>query len=313
MIITAAGSLPGDDFRGAVTAMTEALPERTPVPELPARGVTSQMVGRALGLIDDLAFDLQPAGWRLTDHSDAAHRTAKAQWRHDLDDLEELLHDFHGQLKVAVAGPWTLAAGVERPRGDRLLADHGARRDVAQALHEAWLHLTDELRRRLPDVQLCWQLDEPSLMAVRRGQIPTASGFSKHRSVDDQRLAQALAPFSAATLHCCAPGNWLDVADLAGFTSIHVDQALVDIDALADWIAAAGRSVVLGVVDTARADRQSADRIVDAARRVTRELGAGDWLALAPSCGLAGWKPGDVLWQLGELRRAAELLEQDRG
>ena len=41
MRVTAAGSLPGDDFRGALTAMTEVLPEVLPLPELPARGVGS--------------------------------------------------------------------------------------------------------------------------------------------------------------------------------------------------------------------------------------------------------------------------------
>ncbi|NHB86003.1 hypothetical protein G7085_19625 [Tessaracoccus sp. HDW20] len=62
------------------------------------------MTGRALGLIDGLGFDLQPAGWRLTPHASAEHRRARAQWRHDLDDAEELLQDFTGVLKVGVAG-----------------------------------------------------------------------------------------------------------------------------------------------------------------------------------------------------------------
>ena len=311
MRITAAGSLPGDDFRGALTAMTEALPELLPLPELPARGVESQMIGRALGLIDDLNFDLQPAGWRLTSHSDAAHRRAKACWRRDLDDAEELLQDFEAVLKVAVAGPWTLAAAVERPRGDRLLADHGARRDVAQALHEGVLRLAADLARRLPSATVNWQIDEPSLVAVRRGHIPTASGFSKHREVDVSELADTLAPFHDATLHCCAPGEWLDVASRSGFRSVHVDASLVSIDALGSWVDD-GRDVALGVVDTVQAKRQPVDRIIDAARRVTRELGVGDWLTLAPACGLAGWQQRDIVWQLNELRRAGELLELDR-
>lgn len=68
MRVTAAGSLPGDDFRGALSAVAEALPELLPLPELPARGLASQMTGRALGLISGLGFDVQPAGWRLTSH-----------------------------------------------------------------------------------------------------------------------------------------------------------------------------------------------------------------------------------------------------
>ena len=84
MLITAAGSLPGTDFRGALTAMAEALPEVLPLPELPARGVGSDMIGRALGLVSGLGFDLQPAGWRLVPNPGADHRRAVAQCRREL-------------------------------------------------------------------------------------------------------------------------------------------------------------------------------------------------------------------------------------
>ena len=50
--------------------------------------------------------------------------------------FEELAQGYQGPLKIAVGGPWTLAASIERPRGDRLLADYGARRDVGQSLAE---------------------------------------------------------------------------------------------------------------------------------------------------------------------------------
>ena len=48
MRITAAGSLPGEDFRGSLSAMSELTPEILALPELPDRGVGSQLVGRAL-------------------------------------------------------------------------------------------------------------------------------------------------------------------------------------------------------------------------------------------------------------------------
>lgn len=311
MIVTGAGSLPGEDFRGALTAMAEALPARLPLPELPARGAASQMIGRALGLVGGLAFDQQPSGWRLTNHSDRAHRAARAQWRHDLDDVEELLQSFDGVLKVGVAGPWTLAACVERPRGDLLLADHGARRELAEALREGVDELAGELARRLPEVRVEWQVDEPALVAVRDARIPTASGFSKHRAVDVPQLVETLRPFSRATLHCCDDGSWLEVAQRAGFEGVYLPAATADIDALGAWVDG-GRSVTLGVVDTNAGQLRGRDRIVDAARRVTRELGVGDWLSLAPDCGLAGWDRRLILPQLEELRGAAGLLDQDR-
>ncbi len=65
--------------------------------------------------------------------------------------LEDALQGFTGHVKVQVAGPWTLAATVERPRGDKMLADHGARRELAQALAEGVRDHLADVRRRVPD------------------------------------------------------------------------------------------------------------------------------------------------------------------
>lgn len=312
MRATAAGSLPGEDFAGALRTVAELFPELAPMPELPARGVGADMVGRALGLIDDLAFDVQPAGWRLTQHSGREHRRARALWRQDLDQAEEALQEFGGVLKVGLAGPMTLAAAVERPTGDRLLADHGARRELAEALFEGAQGLATELGRRLPGAGVRLQLDEPGLVAVRTGAIPTSSGFSRHRRVDDAELVSALQPFSDAVLHCCAAGEWLDVAARAGFGAAYVDARATRIDDLGTW-RDAGRELVLGVVDTTSAAPASVDDVIRATQAVTREIGAGDDVWVAPACGLAGWSMRDAAAQLRDLARAAELLDEERG
>ena len=313
MRVTAAGSLPGDDFRGAVRAMSEALPDVLPLPELPARGVGSDMIGRTLAMVDGLEFDLQPAGWRLTAHGDAAFRRARGGWRRDLDDAEELLQDFDGVLKVALTGPWTLASGVERPAGDRLLADHGARRELAQALAEAAAVLRADLARRLPRATVWVQVDEPGLIAVGSGSVPTASGFSRHRRVDEAELVDALRPLGgeASLLHCCAPGRWLGVASRARFHGVAVDAALVDRDELAQWCDER-RRLVLGVVDTASRTRQGVDELVRTALRILRQVGTEvyDDLLLGTACGLGGWRLGDVVPQLDALTRAAVLVEE---
>ena len=319
MRITAAGSLPGTDFRGALVAMAESLPGMVPWPELPARGVGSGMVGRALGLIDTLSFDLQPAGWRLVPGFSRDQARAQAQWRSDLDDAEELLQGFTGVLKVGVAGPWTLAGSVERPMGDRLLADHGARRELAGALADAVSGLRAELTRRLPGVTVWVQVDEPLLVAVSRGELATSSGFSKHRGVDASELTAALKPFAAgAVLHCCAAGDWLPAARAAGFEAVAVDTRLFDgtlaLDRLGQWLAE-GRRLVAGVVDTITAAVRPADALVREALRVLRplELDPGlllERVDLGTGCGLAGWRQPDVLPQLANLRRAADLLAE---
>ena len=311
MLITAAGSLPGTDFRGALTAMAEALPEVLPLPELPARGVGSDMIGRALGLVSGLGFDLQPAGWRLVPNPGADHRRAVAQWRRDLDDTEELLQGFEGVLKIGVAGPWTLASSVERPLGDRLLADHGARRELAQALVEGVAGLRAEVSRRVPGATLWVQIDEPSLLAVAEGRVPTASGFSRHRRVDMPGLVEALRPLADGSwLHCCAPGRWVDVARRAGFAGVSVDAALVDLDELAQW-RDEGRGLILGVVDTARGP-QTVDDLVRASLRVLRaiQVDSLEGVLLGTACGMSGWRRQDVTPQLEALRRAAALVEE---
>ncbi|MDQ6641445.1 MAG: methionine synthase, partial [Actinomycetota bacterium] len=98
------------------------------VPELPGRGAVADMVGRTLGLVTDLGADLQPAGWRLTDAAGMDQRRARSLLAQDLDCVEEhaaLLVEpgrDPGWFKTQVAGPWTLAATVEKPRGDRVLS-----------------------------------------------------------------------------------------------------------------------------------------------------------------------------------------------
>ena len=100
----------------------------------------------------DVAVDLQPAGWRLTDAPGRDARLARSLFRSDLDMLEEVAQGYAGPVKISVGGPWTAVAMMERPRGDRVLADSGARRDVAQSLADGLGELVAELARRLVEV-----------------------------------------------------------------------------------------------------------------------------------------------------------------
>ncbi len=319
MRTTAAGSLPGQDFAGAVTAMAETFPEIVPWPELPARGPGSGMIGRALGIIDTLSFDLQPAGWRLVPGSSRDHRRAASQWRADLDDAEERLQGFTGVLKIGLAGPWTLAASVERPMGDRLLADHGARRELAQALAQAAEQLRVEVQRRLPGTTVIFQIDEPALVAVAAGAIPTASGFSKHRAVAGSEIALALKPLAeGAWMHCCAPGHWIGHARAGGFDGVAVDTRCFpdprSLEPLAEWVHD-GKLLAAGVVDTSRRQVVQVDDLVHEAVRVlpAMELSGPQWenqVVLSSGCGFAGWEISAVPQQLQVLVRATELTAE---
>ncbi|HEY0888870.1 MAG TPA: methionine synthase [Nocardioides sp.] len=311
MRATGIGSLPGEDYAEATrTVLGEltgdhGLPH---VPELPARGASAAMVGRALGVLGELDADLQPAGWRLTGTSGAPgvdQRRARSLLAQDLDTLEELAEGYAGGFKVQVTGPWTLAATVERPRGDKLVADHGARRDLAQALAEGVRGHLRDVRRRLPGAtRLVVQVDEPALAAVLGGRVPTASGFGRHRAVDRPELSDTLGWVLAGIaeeggepwVHSCAPGTPLDLVRSTGAAGIAVDLATLsaaDHDQLAEMLEAGG-TVALGAVPSLEPQQPPTDQQVT--ERVLRWLDmlgldpddVADRMLLTPACGLAG-------------------------
>lgn len=307
-LATGVGSMPGSedrDYAEAVRIVLGELPDLPHVPELPGRGVTAGMTGRGLAVVSGLAADLQPAGWRLTDSSGADHRRARSLLAQDLDAVEEHAQDFTGAFKTQVAGPWTLAATVEKPRGDKVLSDHGARRELAQALAEGvGAHLAD-LRRRLRDVER-WvvQVDEPMLASVVEARVPTASGFGRHRRIDLPEAAAHLQWVIAAItdagaeawVHSCAPQTPWALISGAGATGLSADLAVLgpgDLDVFAEALEA-GRTAVVGVVPSIDPGSGPSDaRITERVQRWLDRLGldpevVGAHLVVTPTCGLAG-------------------------
>jgi methionine synthase II (cobalamin-independent) len=323
-VATGVGSMPGEDVREAVRVVLGELPDLPHLPELPGRGAHAAMTARALAVVADLGFDLQPAGWRLTDAPGVDHRRARSLLAEDLDALEEQADGFAGELKVQVAGPWTLAATVERPRGDRLLADHGARRDVAQALAEGVATHVADVRRRVPGARLLVQVDEPALPAVLAAQVPTASGFGRHRAVDQPRASEALAWVFAAitgagatpTAHCCAADVPIALLRGAGAQAVSVDLDVLAAAAYDELGTAldAGERAFLGVVPATDPGRPPTDRqVVEQVMRLLDMLGF-DYdevvgrLVLTPSCGLAGASPAYAREALSLVRDSASRL-----
>jgi methionine synthase II (cobalamin-independent) len=322
---TGIGSWPGTDMMDAIKIAFAECPDLPYVPELPARGPHAQMIGRSTAFLAGLAVDLQPAGWRLTDASSRDHRLAISTLRTDLDLLEEHAQGYQGTIKLSVAGPWTMAAMMERPRGDRLLADHGARRDLNQSLAEGIAQLVADLSRRLPDVEFMIQLDEPLLPAVLAGTIATASGFSRHRSVEPNEVSAALiltlvrlAPTPVA-VHCCAAGVPVDMLSKAGVAGV-----LIDIDQLsgADWDAVAatleaGRWVGMGALPSDRTphpDQLGPDQVARRVLQPVRDLGlepaAAARMVITPACGLASATRDAAVHALRTLRSAAQIVTE---
>jgi len=211
---TGLGPFPGVDPLEAARIVFSELPGLALpfLPELPARGVGADPIGRTAGLLADLHVEVATGAWRFVTRPGRDEQRAHAALTTDLDALEEAAEGYDGPLKVRILGPWALAAGIELPRGEKALADEGAVRDVAASLAEGLgRHLTD-LRRRLPALtRLVVQVDEPLLGAVLAGELPTASGWGRLRAYERAVVEDGLRQVLAA-----AAGGAGDVPHLAG-------------------------------------------------------------------------------------------------
>jgi methionine synthase II (cobalamin-independent) len=318
---TGVGSLPGTDPAEAVRVVLGELPGFPHVPELPDRGPGADMVGRTAGLLVDVAVDLTPAGWRLVPRPGLDLRRAHDLLARDLDALSDVAEGYTGLLKVQAAGPWTLAAALERTRGDRAVVDPGARHDLGQSLAEGLSAHVAALSARVPGARVVVQLDEPSLPAVLQGALPTVSGFGKLPAVEENVAEQELAAVVAAVphpvvVHCCALRAPIGLVRAAGADAVSVDVGLVqDLDAVGTAVEA-GTHLLLGVVPgtdaTLPAPRATASRV----SALWNELGfPAERLAaavtLTPACGLAGTTDGYARAAMAHVREAAKYLVAD--
>lgn len=316
---TGVGSHPGDDHLEAIRVVFGEVPNLPYLPELPARGVGADMIGRTAGLLVDLPVEVQPSGWRLADRPGRDHRRAVDHLRRDLDGLEEIAHDYAGPLKLQVCGPWTLAGAVELKFGDKMLSDHGAVRDLTESLAQGVADHCAEVRRRLPGVtEIVLQLDEPGLPGVLAGTVPTASGFGRLAAVEEWRVEESLRLFPDAVVHCCAPSVPFALLRRAGVRGISVDASLLrrrDEDAVGEAVEA-GVTLFLGVVPGRDTRLPDAGVVAKPALELWRRLGfdpesLSGRAVLTPACGLAGASPGYAKAALAACRKAARVLRDD--
>lgn len=315
---TGLGSLPGTEADEAVRLVLGEVPDLPYLPELPARGLGADMIGRTGCLLLDLPLDWQPHGWTLT--SRAGRDAGRAQdWLHrDLDAITE-----QGQglpvLKVQVCGPMTLAAAIELPNLHKVLTDHGAFRDLIESLADGVRAHLAELASRLPGTAIVLQVDEPSLPLVLGGGVPTPSGYGTVRALEPQLARQALTKVLAVAepgrraVHCCAPGAPLELIADAGADAVAIDRSLLgtaDLDALGTLVERGG-SVWLGVLPATdpgtatsidvRTARSSIDSVWNALGFTQEQLATQ--LVPTPACGMAGASPSYA-------RRAMKVLRE---
>ncbi|WOT34065.1 methionine synthase [Streptomyces coeruleorubidus] len=318
---TGVGSMPGGDAREAVKTATGTFEDFPFLPELPARGPGADMIGRTAGMLVELYARVEPSGWRLGDRPGRDTKRARSWLRQDLDALEEFTQEYAGQLKVQVVGPWTLAANLELRNGEAALSDPGACRDLAASLAEGLrLHLA-EVQRRVPGAQLVLQLDEPSLTAVLRGQVKTASGYRTHRAPDRQIVEATLRELvvvhagGPVVVHSCAPDVPFALLRRAGAAAVSFDFSLLterDDEVIGEAVEG-GTRLFTGVVPSAEGPLSDPAGSVMGVRTLWRRLGLSPGLlaeavTLTPACGLAGASPGYARAALAHCARAARSL-----
>lgn len=296
------------------------------VPELPSRGPGSDIIGRSAALLADLSVDLQPSGWRFTDRPGRDQSRAAAFLRQDLDELAEAYDGYAGPLKIQIAGPWTLAASIELNRGERSVTDEGARRDVVGSLAEGVRRHVAEVQRLVPGAVITVQLDEPSVLSVLRGELPTASGYGRVRAVDRAEVARGIQDVRDAhdgdvVLHSCHPGAPVELLASTGVTALALDLTS---SSPQRWeaIAAAmesGTRLWAGVVPTtavassADAVRTATAQVVDGFSRVGLPPSELADVTVTPTCGLPSLTPkGAVDVQRVAIAVAGELSDKEQ-
>ncbi|WP_132877982.1 methionine synthase [Tamaricihabitans halophyticus] len=302
--------MPGTDPREAANIVLGELPEFPYLPELPARGVGADIIGRSAALLVDLAVDVVPSGYRVAARPGSVQRRAVDLLRKDVDTLDEMVERAGaspGVVKVQLAGPWTLTAEIELARGHRVLTDRGAVREFTESLVEGLrAHIAEVARRTGSTVVV--QLDEPSLPQVLAGALRSPSGYEQVPAVPQpeavELLARVISAARAATgapvlVHCCAPRPPIALFRKAGAAGVSLDASSLDgaPTAFTDELGQAwdsGTVLLLGLVpSTDRGTRPDLRTLAGPALRLVDRLGfsrttLAELAVPTPSCGLAG-------------------------
>ena len=335
--------MPGDNPMEAARIIAGELPDLPYLAELPSRGPGADIIGRAAGLLVDLPVELAgPRGWRIAERPGSDVRRARSLLSSDLDAMEEVLDGYEGPLKIQLAGPWTLAATIEQLRSLKpALADPGLVADLTSSLAEGVAGHVAEVAKRVPKATLIVQFDEPALPAVLRGSVPTPSGLSNVRSVDEEVVRDRLREVLAATrkytvVHCCGQDLPFGIIMGAGADGVSFDPSQLrrgDFDLFAET-AEAGAGLLIGALPTTGPQQTAAGRQEQGRRSgrderqrpkpsdtagVVRDLWrkmdlpaaqCAPQVVITPACGLPGASPAQARDALRWCREAAAILPE---
>lgn len=204
--VSGLGPVPGESSSEAAHVIAGECALAPFVPILPTRGPGADSVGRTAGLLSKVSSEFGivtvPTGWRLFGSQGKEMIRARSFLSTDLDALEEQFQGFTGPLTMSIVGPVSWAGAVEGARGEKLIRDHGALRDVSIALSRVVAETALDFSRRIPGALLTIQIDEPLVMPATDGAIPTASALRTYVALDRQFVASLWGPlFTEAQLH----------------------------------------------------------------------------------------------------------------
>lgn len=323
---TAIGSMPGVDPVEAAAVVFGELPDFPHVPELPARGVGADLIGRTAALLVDLAVEVVPSGYRVAGRPGHDHRRGRDLQQWDLDAVQQARESVGSPpvIKTQIAGPWTLGAGIELTRGHRVLTDRGALRDFVESLLDGLAQHVSELAART-GAPVVVQLDEPSLPAVLAGGLPTPSGYGNVSAVPEPEARELLTVMidrvsgitgQPVVVHCCAPHPPIALLRSAGAGAIAFDVGQLGgasaglLDEVGEtWDS--GTSLFLGLVpSTNPATQPGLKELAAPALNLVDRLGfnraiLAERAVPTPACGLAG--------ATNEWLRRALALSRDLG
>jgi hypothetical protein len=327
MRATGVGSMPGTDIDEAARVVVGEVPTLPHLPELPARGVGADLVGRGASLLAGIPVEVYGGRWQVARLPGREQRAARRWLAEDLLGFSLAASGGAGPIKIQATGPWTLSATLRSSRGHLLLADPAAQRDVAAALGEGIREHCAEAVTLIPGRRLVVQIDEPMLAAVVAGTLPRASGMGRLPPVPGPEVAEVLratvemirglspaggspdAETPLVVLHTCAADPPLGVLAGVGLAGVSVDLRLLGAARLPalEGLLSEGADLWAGVVpSTAPASVSGAapgpghEALVQAGEATVRklwhllgwaEIDAVVRTLVTPTCGLAGASP----------------------
>lgn len=178
---------------GELTAVPDGVTGLPVAAQLPARGPWAESVARTASLLTEMPVELGPHGWKLCDRPGRDLERCHANLREEVDELAIAAYGYAGPLVLSVRGPWTLAGTLYLARGDRVLSDAGAVRDLVAALGDGLTALLGRVRQAVPGAEPVVVLREPQLPDVLAGTVATFSGHARIRAVPAEVATAALA------------------------------------------------------------------------------------------------------------------------